>query len=150
MGDGVPTLLVLRGKWVTNIFVDNGFHICEVASLIKKADYFSLAGLSGLAGMPVKNEKARSLILGLEAVRFSSPDISLSQRSSTFLSLVECQVQAPGHRHGHGHPLLHQPVAAADLGGGHKPFHHQSGVTVDQLVKVMPLACQLREGDGYR
>ena len=87
MGDGVPTLPVLRGKWVANIFVENGFHICKAASLIKKADYFFLAGLSGTwRGMPAKNEKARSLILGLSSggSLFSSPDISLSQRSSTF------------------------------------------------------------------
>jgi hypothetical protein len=36
MGDGVPTLPVLRDKWVTKIFVENGFHIYKVASLIKK------------------------------------------------------------------------------------------------------------------
>ena len=86
-GEGVPTLPVLRGKWVTDVFVEIGFHFCKVAGLIKKAGYFFLAGLPGpLRGMPVKNEKARSLILGLSSggLLFSSPDISLSQRSSTF------------------------------------------------------------------
>ena len=87
MGDDVPTLPVLRGKWVTDVFVEIGFHFCKVVGLIKNADYFSLAGLSDpWRGMPVKNEKARSLILGFSSggSLFSSPDISLSQRSSTF------------------------------------------------------------------
>ena len=78
-GEGVPTLPVLRGKWVTDVFVEIGFHFCKVVGLIKNADYFSLAGLSDpWRGMAVKNEKARSLILGLSSggSLFSSPDTS--------------------------------------------------------------------------
>ena len=67
-GDAVPTLPVLRGKWVTDFFVENCFHLCNVARLIKKVGYFSLAGLSGpWRGMEAKNEKARSLIFGLSS-----------------------------------------------------------------------------------
>ena len=41
-GYGVPTLPVLRGKWVTDIFVEIGFHFSKVAGLIKKLIIFLL------------------------------------------------------------------------------------------------------------
>ena len=43
-GEGVPTLPVLRGKWVTDIIVEIGFHFCNVAGVIKKLIIFLLLG----------------------------------------------------------------------------------------------------------